>query len=204
MNRNIIQGLSDLSATEEGYNLFPGVVHSLDSPHSSSGSRNHVVQEQVPKAPLLEKPKRPLSGYNLFFQDERVRLLEVLPERPDGKKPRRSHGKLGFKDMATIIGQRWRELDAHTKQHYEDLAKEEKARYRRNRAAYLRQQEILRQKHQEDREQQYVPQQQDLEPIWLDDLSPVRSSDVCSENGICQLASKLDEDAINLIIQAFR
>ena len=192
MNRNFMQNQNDSSSAGHGYFFLPDP---FDSPSSRSGNQE---QHQVPSAPLLEKPKRPLSGYNLFFQDERVRLLEVLPGRPDGKKPRRSHGKLGFKDMATIIGQRWRELDTQTKRFYENLAKEEKVRYRRKRAAYLRQQDMLLCKEKESKEKE------ELEPIWWDELSPVRIDDGCTESGICQLASKLDEESINLIVQAFR
>lgn len=74
------------------------------------------------------KPKRPLSAYNLFFQEQRKILLAKLPVRPQGA-PRRSHGKLGFKEMARYIGHRWKTLDAATKHRFDVMAAKEKKRY---------------------------------------------------------------------------
>lgn len=75
-----------------------------------------------------DKPTRALSAYNLFFRDYRQKLLDELPVRPQGK-PRRSHGKLGFQDMARIIGSQWNARDEATKTYYETLALEEKKRF---------------------------------------------------------------------------
>mmetsp|Transcript_35761 Transcript_35761/g.54219 ORF Transcript_35761/g.54219 Transcript_35761/m.54219 type:complete len:358 (-) Transcript_35761:145-1218(-) len=84
-------------------------------------------------------PRRPLTAYNLFFRDERTRILadieadsqsddlmtskeetlpqlstkEFLDQRIPGSKRKRQrpHGKIGFRVLATMIGKRWRELD---------------------------------------------------------------------------------------------
>ncbi|KAL7576211.1 hypothetical protein ACA910_013694 [Epithemia clementina (nom. ined.)] len=58
------------------------------------------------------KPKRPLSAYNFFFQSERQTLLRTLPIRPEGK-PRHSHGKCGFANMAKIIAKKWNNREMH-------------------------------------------------------------------------------------------
>jgi HMG (high mobility group) box len=93
-----------------------------------------------------DKPKRPLSAYNIFFQLERDRIVGGEPERlftttdvakvrvvPVDKMPKRkdriSHGKIAFADLARQIGQKWKQLSSDNKTIFEDRAKIEKARY---------------------------------------------------------------------------
>ncbi|KAL7580515.1 hypothetical protein ACA910_003643 [Epithemia clementina (nom. ined.)] len=79
---------------------------------------------------LDEKPKRPLSAYNLYFQSARKTLLANRPVRPQGV-PRRGHGKMGFAEMARTIADQWNVLDQHSKKEFEDQAKVEKLRYKK-------------------------------------------------------------------------
>lgn len=83
------------------------------------------------------RPKRPLSAYNFFFQSERQRLLEELPVRAQGK-PRRSHGKIGFQDMAKVIGARWKNLDNATRSQFELLQEQDKQRHAKEMEEYRR------------------------------------------------------------------
>ena len=114
------------------------------------------------------KPKRPLSAYNYFFQSERARLLEALPVRAEGK-PRRSHGKLGFHDMAKTIGARWKEADDDTKAYFAHFAKQDKERYNMEKKMF----DSQRKAHQKDAQIQRpsvvpsrsTPLQTDLEPL---------------------------------------
>lgn len=85
-----------------------------------------------------QRPKRPLSAYNLFFQAQRKELLETLPVRAEGK-PRRSHGKIGFRDMAKLIGGKWKQIDAVTKAKFEAAAAQDKLRHEREMAAFKQQ-----------------------------------------------------------------
>lgn len=77
----------------------------------------------------LEKPKRPLSAYNLFFQNERKMILSKTPDRTGPGKPRRSHGKIGFAALARHIAAKWKNLDDSTRSYYESLAAQEKKAY---------------------------------------------------------------------------
>ena len=92
------------------------------------------------EASLGEKPKRPLSAYNLFFQNERKKLLHTLPTRPQGK-PRHSHGKCGFANMAKIIAKKWKngEIDAQDRVLFEQMAQKERLRYKREMSEYKKQ-----------------------------------------------------------------
>jgi HMG-box domain len=75
------------------------------------------------------KPKRPLSAYNFFFKSERAEILRQLPEVGAECKPRRSHGKIGFKDLALRISTKWKSLPAEERSHFEAMAVEDKKRY---------------------------------------------------------------------------
>ena len=75
-------------------------------------------------------PRRPLSSYNLFFSDERERILkerEAERQDPEGKKAAR---KVQVQEMAKIIGERWRTLSPEWKNYYQDLADEDMKRHK--------------------------------------------------------------------------
>lgn len=81
-----------------------------------------------------DKPNRPLSAYNLFFQSERASMLgneAKLHEPEKGKKRvhRKTHGKIGFADMARSIGQRWKDLPEDKRAPFLEEAAKEKKRY---------------------------------------------------------------------------
>jgi HMG-box domain len=105
---------------------------------------------------FAQKPKRPLSAYNIFFKEERRNLLSdkstdetkdgdtsddkkpaaidtIVPERQTTKKRKRGkpHHKVSFEEMAKIIGQRWKDLDSDEskKKYYQNLADRDKERY---------------------------------------------------------------------------
>lgn len=80
-------------------------------------------------------PKRPLSAYNFFFRQERQALLgeEVAKDfvitDQSRRKHRKTHGKIGFAEMARVVGNRWKALDAEKRKAFELQASTEKARY---------------------------------------------------------------------------
>jgi hypothetical protein len=81
-----------------------------------------------------DKPNRPLSAYNLFFRKERALLLGADVEKQDSEKGkkrvhRKTHGKIGFADMARIIGAKWKALGDEEKSEFEEIASQEKKRY---------------------------------------------------------------------------
>jgi uncharacterized FAD-dependent dehydrogenase len=77
-----------------------------------------------PKAKLVAKPKRPLTAYNLFFRDHRIRLLT-------------EHSKhIGFESMGRMIASLWKEIDHEELQRYEAAAAEDKKRYNRELVLY--------------------------------------------------------------------
>ena len=81
----------------------------------------------MPRTPKSQKdpnaPKRPLSTFFLFSQDERPKIKKDNPS-------------LSVADIAKMIGERWRGIGEEKKRHYEDRARTEKERYEREITAY--------------------------------------------------------------------
>ena len=134
----------------------------------------------------MEKPKRALSAYNLFFKEERERLLASRQVRASGK-PRKSHGKCGFQEMASIIGSRWRSIDADYKEMLKRDAKIRMDKYKRDIKEYRRQQELIK----EMQGGAAQGQQAEIEPLHVPRTDP----------GIAQLARQLDSESIDFIIR---
>ena len=167
------------------------------TPSATSTSAVLLPDGSVP----MEKPKRPLSAYNLFFQDERKKLLDALPVRKTGK-PRKSHGKLGFKEMATIVGTRWRNIDAQSKEYFERIAAEHKLRYNQVMKEYRRQQDMLKQLKEQAAptlSSEACPSPPSLPPP---SSSPRRHRPHVDPE-IVKLARKLDPEMIDQIIKIF-
>jgi HMG (high mobility group) box len=124
-----------------------------------SGWKDAISDEDDVLRPPGDKPKRPLSAYNFFFQLERERIIESPPDQRDtvveytlddvkriaalqiekakvGKPKekrshRKTHGKISFGDLARTIANKWKKLDDSKKVVFEGSASEEKDRYRR-------------------------------------------------------------------------
>ncbi|GAX09286.1 hypothetical protein FisN_17Lh034 [Fistulifera solaris] len=98
------------------------------------------------------KPKRPLSAYNIFFRDERAKIIagelseeETLMLQSGSflvdqhtssgiKESRRKqpHRKAGFQELARIIAARWKRIDPGRLQMYEKMSALGRMKYSRD------------------------------------------------------------------------
>lgn len=98
-----------------------------------------------------DKPMRPLSAYNMFFQNQRERIvagktgdptpeeikqsvMKMLTSKTRGPKRRQDrviHGQISFGDLARTIAAKWKAIDPELKAIYNHYAAQEKVRYRK-------------------------------------------------------------------------
>ena len=176
---------------------FPEFVTQASAPVAAKSPKKKAAESKDGPP----KPKRPLSAYNLFFQSERLRLLEQLPVRPTGK-PRKSHGKLGFREMAVVIGSRWRALDDYSRSHFNERAKQDKERYKKEVAMYDQEVKAYKQGKQDKAPTPVTPTSVPSDVTTEHDgetLEPLPHYD----QGIARLASRLDDSTQQLIINLF-
>jgi len=101
----------------------PGAINNIDT---MQAQRNI---EQI----VIHKPSRPLSAYNIFFREERRRIVKEKGAMPADVESGGGtvSGKVAFANMGKAIASRWNALDVETKHHYQELASHEKSKYRK-------------------------------------------------------------------------
>jgi hypothetical protein len=121
--------------------MYGSLPHPTPDKTVSAHKASKTLKKRTWKKPK-DKPKRPLSAYNLFFQQERKRIIELIPDDnsvlDDGlteeqrrRKHRKTHGKIGFADLAKSIAEKWKTSGDDVKAPFEARAAEEKERYQK-------------------------------------------------------------------------
>jgi HMG (high mobility group) box len=149
--------------TQFQHGTFQGLpTSSCDLVMLGAASNNEECQQipgkKKPRTKDKDKPKRPLSAYNLFFRDERALMLSKIPAKIDGnnnndirpvsddqqsqadavkdssRKRKRvlKHGKMGFEEMAKIIGSKWKDIDPVRLKKYQEEANQDRERYKKD------------------------------------------------------------------------
>jgi len=87
------------------------------------------------------RPKRARSAYNYFFRAERAKILGIKEEELDAKqnekrKHRKTPGMIGFANLASFVGEKWKELSEEEKMPYHLKSEADKERYAREYTAW--------------------------------------------------------------------
>lgn len=113
----------------------------------SETSSEKVAKKRTWRKPK-DKPKRPLSAYNIFFQHARSRIVEdqteeattdeivrsiesILSKSREKRRHRKSHGRISFGDLARAIADQWKNINPKHKEIFDHYAEIDMIRYRR-------------------------------------------------------------------------
>lgn len=133
MNQRAPQKISSPSTKQQDSAAIPnGKGSSGTSADSSAHCPPKKGRGRPKRNPKEGWPKRPLSAYNIFFKNEREKLLKSMKEptasndsntKTRTRKNRQAkHGKISFSDLAKTIGSKWKKLTQEEKNQYEILA----------------------------------------------------------------------------------
>lgn len=118
--------------------------------NSNNATQNKKPQQDEPlyqaqQEPVVvsqpKKPSRPLSSYNLFFKDERKKILEEAQrnEEGDDQTPNNNKGdetKISFENLAKTIGARWKSISSEKLEYYQNFAQKLKKQYKKEMNEY--------------------------------------------------------------------
>ena len=116
---------------EEEHEELDGGIEVSNSLKRSRFSLDHGTNKSLlpsrRKKKIKSLPKRPLSAYNFFFQQERTELMIGNAK---------ISVKVGFEDLGRIVGKKWRSLSETQREPFVKLAEKDSERYRMEMKSY--------------------------------------------------------------------
>ena len=140
--------------------LYPPTITDKFSPSMSEKKQAPASARKPKKRKPKDHPKRPLSAYNIFFSDERRKIVKATlcmddvyrksidPDLTEDqiKLLRKDKDKVSFEYVGKVVGARWRRIyeTPDLAAYYESLAKADAQRYKREMKEYDTKKEIER------------------------------------------------------------
>lgn len=110
-------------------NYVPDRDMTKTPPPILSGKRKRTGKRgKIGKKPA-DMPRRPLSGYNYFFSEQKSRILEEQAKKKNDKQDI-------FTTLGRIVADRWKKLGDEDKEKYNELAAKDLIRYRQEMEKY--------------------------------------------------------------------
>jgi len=132
----------DNTGTPKGSNTTPEGKNITPEGSATTSKANDVTPESVgatTEGSEIAATVSPSSGVTKNAQSNQDRLLSLRLVQHNIRRPhRKTHGKIGFKALAKLIGERWRALNAEQKVPYRKLAETDLARYKEQMEEYNR------------------------------------------------------------------
>ena len=148
---------ADEALDEGGDEEDPGTAPTRDDSASGPLKKRRLSLESTGRSSACSSPT--LSGNEVGAvagQKAQQILLDrrVNPAGPGRSKRlhRRTHGRIGFQDLARLIGQRWKTLPADRMDEYKRLAEIDTKRYKEDMVVWNAQQKELREKEQQQQQ----------------------------------------------------
>mmetsp|Transcript_4169 Transcript_4169/g.8411 ORF Transcript_4169/g.8411 Transcript_4169/m.8411 type:complete len:277 (+) Transcript_4169:122-952(+) len=91
------------------------------SPKGKGNSKKKTANTSKKDPSSLNKPSRPLTAYNFFFHDERLKLQQRLFQA-NGQRPT-------YTQISRLVGASWKKISPDRKAHYDTLAMKDRRRY---------------------------------------------------------------------------
>lgn len=98
-------------------------IQRINHPHGNANSGGNAKPKKVKQIKDPNAPKRPHSAFLLYCAEHRPKLRQEFPGARIG-------------DMAKKLGQNWANVDAKTKQYFEELSNQQKRRYAKEKEEY--------------------------------------------------------------------
>jgi hypothetical protein len=198
------------SAPDNNWSRLAYGSGSPDSAAISLESRSPVAPRPVlplSAESLKNKPKRALSAYNFFFQAQRRKILKDTPTRQEGK-PRRSHGKIGFKALAMEVAKQWKSISNEDKAEFLEMAARDKDRYTQALSDWKAKYPYVVETPNDCRSVPsmiHMPSMnQDPLDILMQFVPPEPVATKPSAPPIADLAEKLDPESLDMLVSMFR
>lgn len=125
--QKILEDLPENSADQDGAPPQASLDQQQQKPKNGTESTATSSSTVKTKDRTTQQPE---PADELSDKERKLAIIHNLTKERKRRPHRKTHGKIGFKNLAKLIGQRWRALPTERVNYYKDLAEMDLSRYR--------------------------------------------------------------------------